>query len=163
MMIFCEIHQHSSASNVIGISVEHGQKSRIPFLRNQLFLMEVACSENSVLTQEALRQVGDRLAQRFSLHNGYDLTTSEGVQKLKKAVRDFKPVHLWISRDCGPSSPLQRLNQRTPEQREASDKKREYAVKQYEGAIDVAKFAHSLAPRSTGNWLRDRMLGSCGV
>ena len=45
----------------------------------RLFLLEVACSERSVLTQEACRCFSEHSAQRFSIWNGYDLTTAEGV------------------------------------------------------------------------------------
>ena len=109
---------------------------------DRLFLMEVACSEHSALTQEALRVLGDNAAQRCSLFNGYDLTTKAGVQKLKKFVDEVRPVHIWISCDCGPYSPLQHLNQKTEAQKENLRLKREYAQKEYKGAIELARYAN---------------------
>eukprot|EP00435_Cladocopium_sp_Y103_P071048 s167_g36.t1 len=106
--------------------------------------MEVACSETSLLSQEVQKQLGDSAAMRCSLYNGYDLTNAEGISKLKKMVSQCRPVHMWISCDCGPFSPLQRLNQRTPEQCRQLEEKRAYARKEYRGAIDVAMFAAGL-------------------
>ena len=110
---------------------------------NRIFLLEVACSETSILSQEAFKQLGSAAAQRCSLWNGYDLTTSEGRSKLKKLISQTRPVHVWISCDCGPYSPLQRLNQKTIEQKEALDKKRSYALQEYIGGIEIAEFAIS--------------------
>ena len=67
----------------------------------RLFLLEVACSERSVLTQEACRCFGDHSAQRCSIWNGYDLTTAEGVRRLKQLVVQLLLRHVWISCDCG--------------------------------------------------------------
>lgn len=107
----------------------------------RLFLLEVACSERSVLTQEACRQLGEHAAQRCSIWNGYDLTKPEGVRKIKQLISTLKPCHVWISCDCGPYSPLQRLNQRSEEQTAALEAKREYARAEYLGGIEVAKYA----------------------
>lgn len=62
----------------------------------RLFLLEVACSERSVLTQEACRCFGEHSAQRCSIWNGYDLTTAEGVRRLKQLVVQLRPRHVWI-------------------------------------------------------------------
>ena len=107
----------------------------------RLFLLEVACSEKSVLTQEACRQLGEQSAQRCSIWNGYDLTTEAGVQKIKKLISKLRPRHVWISCDCGPYSPMQRLNQRDDAQKAQLKAKREYADKEYAGGISVAKHA----------------------
>lgn len=85
--------------------------------------------------------LGDNADQRCSLFNGYDLTTKAGVQKLKRFVDEVRPVHIWISCDCGPYSPLQHLNQKTETQRENLRLKREYAQKEYKGAIELARYA----------------------
>eukprot|EP00435_Cladocopium_sp_Y103_P052568 s378_g16.t1 len=107
----------------------------------RLFLLEIACSERSVLTQEACRQLGEHAAQRCSIWNGYDLTKPEGIQKLKHLIQTLKPCHVWISCDCGPYSPLQRLNRRNDEQIAALEAKQAYARTEYQGGIEVADFA----------------------
>ena len=109
----------------------------------RLFLLEIACSETSILSQEAFKQLGSDAAQRCSIWNGYDLTISEGRSKLKKLISQTRPVHVWISCDCGPYSPLQRLNQKTIEQKDNLDRKRAYALQEYIGGIEVAEYAIS--------------------
>lgn len=52
--------------------------------------------------QEVQKQLGEHAALRCSIWNGYDLTTSDGVARLKKLISQIKPVHIWIS--CGPYS-----------------------------------------------------------
>lgn len=59
-------------------------------------------------------------------------------------LKQFRPVHLWISCDCAPYCPLQRINQRSDAQCERLRKKQEAALKQYRGAIEVADFAKTL-------------------
>ena len=44
-------------------------------------------------------------ALRCSIWNGYDLTSDSGVTKLKKLIREVRPVHIWVSCDCGPYIP----------------------------------------------------------
>lgn len=107
----------------------------------RIFLLEVACSETSVLSQEAFKQLGSDAAQRCSIWNGYDLTSSEGRSKLKKLISQTRPVHVWISCDCGPYSPLQRLNQKSIEQQKALEEKRSYALQEYLGGIEIAEYA----------------------
>ena len=91
----------------------------------RLFLLEIACSEHSVLSAEVHRQMGTNAAQRCSIWNGYDLTAETGVRKLKKLISATRPVHIWVSCDCGPFSPLQRLNTSKPGQQQALDQKRQ--------------------------------------
>ena len=110
----------------------------------RLFLLEVACSERSVLTQEACRCFGEHSAQRCSIWNGYDLTTAEGVRRLKQLIVQLRPRHVWISCYCGPYSPLQRLNQRSEEQIAKLHEKQAYAQKEYLGGITIAEFARKL-------------------
>ena len=105
----------------------------------RLFMLEVACNPDSLLSSEVEKQLGSGASMRCSLFNGYDLTTKEGVSKICDVIAELKPVHIWISCDCGPYSPLQRLNQRTPSQVDALEKKRAYALKEYLGGIQVAK------------------------
>ncbi|CAK9060072.1 unnamed protein product [Durusdinium trenchii] len=53
---------------------------------HELFLLELACSEHSVLSQEAEKQ--GLKAERLSWWNGCDLTTSEGVRKAVKTIEE---------------------------------------------------------------------------
>ena len=66
----------------LSATLEEGYTLPIARLMNEdrLFLLEVACSPNSLLTQEALEK--GLTAERASLFNGYDLTSPEGLQKL---------------------------------------------------------------------------------
>ena len=105
------------------------------------FLIEVACAEDSRLSAEALKQLGPEAAVRCSHWNGYDLTSTTGVRRLKDLISQQRPVHVWISCECGPYSPLQRINRRNPEQCEKLEEKRRVARLQYDGGIQVAKHA----------------------
>ena len=107
-------------------------------------LMEVACFEDSVLSQEVEKRFGYGSAVRCGLFNGCDLTTKKGVQLAKALVTKHRPVHVWISCACSPFCPLQRLNRNNPEQIEALDKKRADAILQYKGAQEVANVAVSV-------------------
>jgi hypothetical protein len=104
----------------------------------RLFLLEVACSPDSLLSSEVEKQFGPGSAMRCSLYNGYDLTTNEGISKIFKVIDELHPCHIWISCDCGPFSPLQRLNKKTPEQIQQLETKQEYAIKEYQGGVAVA-------------------------
>ena len=111
--------------------------------KHRLILMEVACSPDSLLSQEVDRVYGDGSSQRCSIWNGYDLTTVEGVAACKRLIDAERPCHIWISCECGPFSPLQRINQRSPEQISQLQSKRKNAIAQYLGGIEVAKYGRS--------------------
>ena len=104
--------------------------------------MELACYPDSRLGQEVERRFGQGSCRRASHWNGADLTTAAGVKLAMRMVRHHHPVHLWVSTECGPFSPLQRINQRTPLQKQQLGEKREQVKKQYAGAMRVAKYAH---------------------
>ena len=105
------------------------------------FLIEVACSKDSLLSAEVQKRLGPDAAIRCSHENGYDLTSRDGVRRLCSLVASQRPLHVWISCECGPYSPFQRINQRTPEQCNRLEEKRRQARQQYDGGIQVAKFA----------------------
>lgn len=71
------------------------------------------------------------------------LATVEGIQRLKQLVAQLRPRHVWISCDCGPYSPLQRLNQ-LDEQIAKLPEKQAYALQEYKGGIQIAEFARQL-------------------
>ena len=84
------------------------------------------------------RRFGKGAAIRVSEWNGGNLEVPSGVHFAKQMLRKHRPVHLWISCECSPYCPLQRLNQRNECQRQCLEEKRSKARNQYSGASDVA-------------------------
>ncbi len=119
---------------------------------NRLFLVELACSPDSALTNEALAK--GMTAERCSIWNGYDLTTGEGVRKAVKFVEDKKPQYLWIAAECGPFSPIQNCNQKTEKQRLELQEKQRNARKQHVGGLVVAYAAARLGTVVCWEWSR---------
>ena len=104
-------------------------------------LMELACYQDSVLSQEVIDRYGPGSAIRCAEWNGCNLETSQGVATAKAILRHEKPVHLWVACECSPFCPLQRLNRGSPEQAAALEEKQQRAKRQYAGAFEVAKVA----------------------
>ena len=69
-------------------------------------LMEVACFEDSVLSQVVESRFGKGSAVRCGLFNGCDLENPAGIRAIKVLIQKLRPVHVWISCDCGPFCPL---------------------------------------------------------
>ena len=107
-------------------------------------LMELACFENSILSEEVQKRYSTNSSIRLSNWNGADLETEEGVQFAIKMLRQHRPVHLWISCECGPYSILQRLNQKNPQQVQQLHDKQQRVRRQYQGALRVAEEAFRL-------------------
>ena len=136
-------------------------------------LMEVACSENSILGQEVENRLGPQQRFRCSIWNGYDLTKQSGVEACKKLIKSERPQNVWISCDCGPFSPMQHVNQRNQQQKDNLERKRNYAIQEYLGGIQVAKFAikqgcdvHWELSEKCEAWKLpciDDFVGSCGL
>ena len=103
--------------------------------------MEVACEPDSLIGQEATKQLGADAAIRCSLYNGFDLTVPQGVKRVKAMITEKRPLNVWIACDCGPYSPMRRINRRSPEQIERLKEKRAYAEAQYRGGVEVARHA----------------------
>lgn len=61
--------------------------------------MELCCEKDSPL----------------GLHTGCDLMAEKGTQEALRLGTLHKPKVLWVSFPCGPTSPLQRLNELTEE------------------------------------------------
>lgn len=127
-------HQRNPLSREWHSLVHHGRP----------LLMELACFPDSVLSSEVEKRFGAGSAIRASEWNGADLETEEGVKHAISLIRRFRPAHLWISCECGPFCPLQRLNQRSDEQCERLQGKRNRALQQYLGAMEVARIAKKL-------------------
>ena len=79
----------------------------------QLDLMELCCEKDSLLS--TYMEKGGGTAFRAGLFNGFDLMTEHGTQLAIAAVRRLKPKLLWASFPCGPTSPIQALNELTEE------------------------------------------------
>ena len=105
-------------------------------------LMECACEPDSLLSSAVQAQQKDgRAATRCSLYNGCDLSCDEGVRLIMRRIDLERPQHIWISPPCGPFSPLQRTNQRNPQQIQDLKEKRREALKIYIGATCVMHYA----------------------
>ena len=115
----CQIRQMGAE---LGVTLEEGYIQEVfkMFEGERLFLLEVACSTDSLLTQEALEK--GMLAERASLFNGHDLTTPEGLWKTLDLIRMKRPRNIWISTECGHHSELQPENGTTKERPERQTK-----------------------------------------
>ena len=100
--------------------------------------VEVCCSPQSVLTS-VCTQLGGK-AYRINLANGYDLTTSKGIDAAKAWVKQNRPKEAWISLPCTPWSPMQNLTPLTPEREFTLRKQRKEARRMIRKAIDLVKF-----------------------
>ena len=77
-------------------------------------LLEVCCGEESSLTATVLSRGGK--AFRIGLGNNMDLSTSIGLERASEFASIVKPRWMWFSTPCGPTSPIQNINMRTPQQ-----------------------------------------------
>ena len=142
--------------------LEHRSKDILPQAWHSLLAteraigLEVGCSPKSILgeTMEKLcssdfeRKTTEKDSitpwVRCSHWNGCDLTTSTGIQTTKDAISHHRPIHVWISTECGPFSPIQNSNQRNEQQIANLMEKQKIAETQYLGALEVAKHASFL-------------------
>lgn len=67
------------------------------FKKNNHDLMEVYCSQDSQLTQQAIRM--GLKATRFTFKDG-DLSTAEGRRKLYERLVQYRPASVWCSPRC---------------------------------------------------------------
>ena len=95
-------------------------------------LMEVCCSPTSSLSSTIQEMTGDEgSASRCSHWNCGDLSTDKGLRHTLRRLKVENPAHVWLSPPCGPDSPLQNGNCRTPEQKAQLEEKRREAMKIY--------------------------------
>ena len=111
---------------------------------DRLLLMEVCCSPESVPTQTCQQKFGKNSAERLSHWNGGDVETVAGRKLIKDVISEKRPVLVWLSPECGPYSPMQHLNMKTPEQRAQLESKRSHARLQYESVSEIAQHVHDL-------------------
>ena len=101
-------------------------------------LVEVACAPESRISQAVQDHFGyEAAAKRCSHWNGCDLSTDAGVRLTLDVIDRHKPTHVWISTECGPYSPMQAINQRSPQQVAELETKRKAALRQYIGGSCV--------------------------
>ena len=121
--------------------------------KGKTILVEVACSPESRLSAEVRRVAGhEEAAVRCSHWNGCDLGTSDGVKQTLHTIDTKDPRHVWISPECGPYSPLQAINQRTPQQIQELEEKRKKALRQYVGASCVYQHCIQKGIHVTWEW-----------
>lgn len=100
-------------------------------------LMEVCCSEDSRLTETICRKGGR--AYRVGLSNKMDMSTNHGVDRACRLAEVVRPRWMWVSTPCGPTSPIQNMNQNSPEQIERLRLKKRKSRKIIRGCIRLAR------------------------
>ena len=109
--------------------------------RGKAVLMEVACEPDSILTSCVRTATGrEDSAMRCSLFNSCDLGTHAGIRLILEHIDREEPSHVWLSPPCGPYSPIQNCNQRSPQQLEALQNKRKEARKLYQGCCIIFRY-----------------------
>ena len=116
-------------------------------------VMEVACMPDSLIGQAVQERTGTaESCSRVSIWNRGDLGTKEGIRLVLDRICTEKPHNVWIATPCGPYSPLQRTNARTPEQSTELERKRAWAKRIYVGASIVARYAFQMGCHVTWEW-----------
>lgn len=100
-------------------------------------LLEVCCGENSSLTSTVLQKGGK--AYRIGLGNNMDLSTSIGLERASQFASTVRPRWMWFSTPCGPTSQIQNINMRTPQQIRELNKKIRKSKKIVKGARRLVK------------------------
>ena len=131
-------------SRSIGKRYEEVMLSEFQALEGErLMLLEVGGSEGSFLVQECERVFGKGSAIQLSTWNGGDLETREGQEYIQRVIREERPRMVWFSPDHQAYSPIQRMNNRNPEQASRLQAKKECADRQYEGVSRIFRAAAS--------------------
>ena len=100
-------------------------------------LLEVCCGKDSGLTQVVLENGGK--AFRVGYHNDMNLVSDHGLQRAKEFARIVKPKWMWISPTCGPTSPIQNLNQKSEQQIKNLQTKVRKSKKLTKACVELAK------------------------
>ena len=102
--------------------------------------MEIAREPHSILTKTFQDKAGrTEAACRSSLWCGHDLSTREGLRLVLEQINTLRPKRVWVSPPCGPYSPLQNINQRTPSQIQDLKAKRLVANRIYDSTLEIVK------------------------
>jgi hypothetical protein len=112
--------------------------------------VKLCCSPNSRLTEECTRRGGK--AYRINLADGYALSTRNGVDKAIHWVRQNKPREAWISLPCGPWSVMQNMNQRTPEQIQRLNKKRNHSKRMIKLMVEIIQVLIEIGCKPVYEW-----------
>ena len=123
---------------------------------SHVVLLEVGGSEDSVLGKEVEKICGSGAVVRLSFWNGGDLGTLEGRKYIRKTLEEVCPRFVWIYGDSSAYSPVNKMNQRTPQQALSLQAKKESASRSYEGVVDILR-----ASRSTGATCVLEMADAC--
>ena len=100
-------------------------------------LLEVCCGKDSGLTQVVLENGGK--AFRVGYRNDMNLVSDHGLQRAKEFARIVKPKWMWISPTCGPTSPIQNLNQKSEQQIKNLQTKVRKSKKLTKACVELAK------------------------
>ena len=140
----CELDARHQLSSMAASALAYKSQGIIPKAFNECLgrdrprLMEVACSPNSVLSSTFQAKLGnEESAIRCSVWNGADLSKPLGLQLVLEQIRCLNPLHVWLSPPCGPYSPMQHTNQRTPDQKHELYLKRQEAIKIYHSVREI--------------------------
>ena len=90
-------------------------------------LMEVCAPWDSPLSEAVERLGGTTI--RLGLRNGFDMSTKTGLRKALALLRRVKPRYVHVAPPCFPFSIIQNANQRTPEQKDHLESKRNHGRK----------------------------------
>ena len=102
--------------------------------------MEIACEPDSLLTSAVQARTGrSDAACRSSLWRGHDLATTTGLSQVLEQIYALQPKRVWVSPPCGPYSPLQNVNQRSPAQIRELKAKRATAQRIYDSTLEIVK------------------------
>ena len=112
---------------------------------NRVELMEFACEPDSLLASAVQARTGrSDAACRSSLWCGHDLSTPAGLSQVLEQIQVLRPKNVWISPPCGPYSPLQNVNQRSPAQIRELKVKRATAQRIYGSTLEIVKICLQL-------------------
>lgn len=107
--------------------VEEATLECVPEPSRPVDVMELCCEMDSLLVKTVEQMGGTGI--RLGLFNGYNLLSDAGLQRVLEAIRRYRPKVLWVSMPCGATSPIQHLNELTPEAWKKSQKRRSRSKK----------------------------------
>ncbi|CAJ1329999.1 unnamed protein product, partial [Effrenium voratum] len=113
-------------------------------------VLELCCGPESLLLQEVQRAGGR--GGRAGLFNDCDLMKNEGLQNVLNMIKQHRPRWLWISLPCGPSSPIQNLNEITEKGKRKGDLRQSKAM--VKRALIVARYQLELGGEVAQEWPR---------
>lgn len=134
-------------------SCEEIQEALATLPGSQMDLIEVCCGPDSTLVATLLEKGGN--GGRVGLHNNMNITTAHGLDRAKVFCDTVRPKYLWLSPICGPTSPIQNLNERTEEQKRKRENKRKVSRKMAKGCIALAKDQVARGGHIAWEWPRD--------